>query len=96
MMNLNVALELRSPSFSHCFCAAPRMVRDGRSICAWHEASGKSASPAPPPGQVESASVSTNPELAALGAAQHVYFAERYWRSSMRKNSAPLPHRVLR
>src|SRR5215472_11692845 len=96
MMNLNVAVELRSPSFSHCFCVDPRMVRPGSDMAVAQEGSvrnGRSASPAPPPVHVESSSVRTKPEVRAL---QQVYLAERYWRSSIRKNSAPAPSLKLR
>ncbi len=44
--------------------------------------------------QVVSSSFSTKPDSAAV--LQHVYFGERYCRSSIRKNSARLPQRKLR
>src|SRR2546425_1394956 len=94
MMNLKVAVEFMRPLLSHAFCVVPRIVRDESAIAVLHELLGSRASPAPPPVHVESESVVTRPDSPAL--LQHVYFAERYWRSSIRKNSAPVPRRELR
>src|SRR2546426_11128041 len=94
MMNLKVAVEVSSPFSSQVFCAAPRMVRVAPLIAVLHDMEGKVASPAPPPVQVESASVVTNPESGAF--VQQVYLAERYWRSSVTKKSAPPPQRTPR
>ena len=92
MMNLKVAVEVISPALSQAFCAAPRIVRDESAMAVLHAADGESASPLT--WQVVSSSLSTKPDSAAV--LQQVYFGDRYWRSSMTKNSARLPHRKLR
>src|SRR5439155_644527 len=92
MMSLKVAVEFIRPRSSQAFCAAPRIVREESAMAVLQAVDGASASPLT--WQVVSSSVSTKPDSAAL--LQQVYFGERYWRSSMRKNSARLPHRKLR
>src|SRR5439155_4316906 len=94
MMNMYVAVELKRAFSSDVFWSAPRIVRPESHIAVLQSMDGKVASPAPPPVQVESASVVTKPDSDAV--VQHVYLAERYWRSSIRKSSAPLPERTLR
>src|SRR2546428_12562744 len=91
MMNLKVAVEVTRPFSSHVFWSAPRIVRPESLIAVVQSVDGKVASPAPPPVQVESASVVTKPDSAAV--VQHVYLAERYWRAARRRHSAPLPGR---
>src|SRR5262245_53170406 len=103
MMNLNLAVELSSPSLSHCFCVAPRMVRVGPAIGVTQSNAvgfitvgwvGNSASPPPIVVQVVSSSVVTNAD--SVESTQQVYLADRYWRSSIRKNSADAPIWTLR
>src|SRR5438552_3237493 len=83
MMNLKVAVELRRPFSSHVFWSAPRIVRPESLIAVVQSMDGKVASPAPPPVQVESASVVTKPDSDAV--VQHVCLCERYCRSSRRR-----------
>src|ERR1051325_4780901 len=94
MMNLKAAVELRSPFSSHAFCVAPRMLRDMPDIAVVQDALGRSASPLMPPVHVLSSSVVTKPDSVAV--LQQVYLAVRYCRSSIRKNSAPVPNWKLR
>src|SRR5919204_1637315 len=91
MMNLKVAVELRSPFSSHAFCVAPRMLRDMSDMLVVHDMLGDSASPLM--WQVVSSSVVTKPD--SIASLQQVNFAVRYWRSSIQEKSAPLPRREL-